>query len=177
MREIEVKILNINPKEIEGKLIALNAIKIKHEAQINMIYDTPEGFLEKIFSGYSRIRITENLSTGDKQITYTVKKNLNASLSRQSIEHEVIINDSQEMEMILSDLGYVLKHKGHKERVSYRYDNILFEIDTWDKDTYPRPYLEIEVEKEEDIEKALVILELDRTQLSTKSIAELRLEI
>jgi adenylate cyclase class 2 len=54
------------------------------------------------------------------------------------------------------------------------YDNMLFEIDTWDEGTYSKPYLEIEVASAEELEKAITILNLDRSQITTKAIDELR---
>ncbi len=42
------------------------------------------------------------------------------------------------------------------------------------KETYTKPYLEIEVSSEEDLEKAIKLLNLDRSQVTTKSIDELR---
>ena len=50
----------------------------------------------------------------------------------------------------------------------------MFEIDTWDEETYPKPYLEIEVSSYEDLEKAITLLDLDRSQITTKAIDELR---
>ncbi len=54
------------------------------------------------------------------------------------------------------------------------YENILFEIDTWDEETYAKPYLEIEVPSDEELEKAIRILNLDRSQITSKAIEELR---
>ena len=54
------------------------------------------------------------------------------------------------------------------------YENIMFEIDTWDKETYSKPYLEIEVPSDKELEKAIILLNLDRSQITTKPIDELR---
>ena len=54
------------------------------------------------------------------------------------------------------------------------YENILFEIDTWDEQTYGKPYLEIEVNSDEELEKAIIMLNLDRSQITTNTIDELR---
>jgi adenylate cyclase class 2 len=89
----------------------------------------------------------------------------------------VLIDNPKEMEKILEALGYELKYKGVKMRTSYKYENILFEIDIWDKETYPYPYLEIEVEREEDVTKAINLLEIDKSRISLKSIQELRREL
>lgn len=176
MKEIEVKVLNIDPEEIEGRLVKLNAEKIKNEHQVNLIFDTPGYRLHNDYKGYARIRIKRNLDNNTEKILLTVKKNISSDGARKNIEHEVEIDSSEEMEKILVDLGYELKHKGEKHRISYSYDDILFEIDTWDKDTYPEPYLELEVKDEKDIERAAELLELNMESITTKSIQQLRRE-
>ncbi|SHI95058.1 adenylate cyclase, class 2 [Dethiosulfatibacter aminovorans DSM 17477] len=176
MKEIEVKVLNIDPEEIERKLAELGAKKIKNEHQVNLIFDTPGYRLHNDYRGYARIRIKRNLDDDAEKILLTVKKNVSSDGARQNIEHEVEIDSSEEMEKILGDLGYELKHRGEKHRISYSYDDILFEIDTWDKYTYPEPYLELEVKVEKDIERAAELLELNRENITSKSIQQLRRE-
>lgn len=177
MREMEIKVLNINPIDIEKKLVDIGAHKIKNENQINMIFDTRDKFLDKNFNGYARIRISKDLIKNIDKTFLTVKKNIISEKTRQNIEHEMEINDSEKMIQILSDLGYELEHTGEKHRISYEHENILYEIDTWDKETYPYPYMEVEVKNEEDIEKAIINLDLDRKNITTKSIKQLRLEL
>ena len=76
-----------------------------------------------------------------------------------------------DLKMCIRDrLGYEQKRPGYKHRRSYMYENILFEIDTWDEQTYTKPYLEIEVTSDEELEKAIVLLNLDRSQITTKPI-------
>lgn len=176
MKEIEVKVLNIDPEEIEKKLVKLNAEKIKNEHQVNLIFDTPGFNLHKDYKGYARIRVKRNLDNNMEKTLLTVKKNISSDGARQNIEHEVEIDSSEEMKKILADLGYELKHRGEKHRISYRYEDILFEIDTWDKDTYPEPYLELEVKDKKDIERATELLSLDRESITSKSIQQLRRE-
>lgn len=177
MKEIEVKVLNINPEDIEKKLIDIGAVNVKNEKQINMVFDTKENYLSNNHNGYARIRINNDLLRNTEKVFLTVKKNIKSQKTRQNIEHEIEINDYKKMIQILADLGYELEHTGKKHRISYEYQDILFEIDTWDRETYPFPYLEIEVKVEEDIERAVTILDLDRKNITTKSIKQLRLEL
>lgn len=176
MKEIEVKVLNIDPVEIEKKLVALKAEKIKNEHQVNLIFDTPGFSLHNDYKGYARIRIKRNLDNDSEKILLTVKKNISSDGARHNIEHEVEIDNCDEMKKILGDLGYELKHRGEKHRISYSFDDILFEIDTWDKDTYPEPYLELEVKDKKDIERAAKLLNLDEESITAKSIQQLRRE-
>lgn len=174
MKEREVKVLNINKDEIEEKLIKLGAALLKDEEQINIRFDTEDNFLRKTHNGYLRIRITKNLLDNSVKNTLTFKKSVSRDKMRVNEETETEISNFEEMEKILQFLGYIRKRPGYKHRRSYLYENIVFEIDTWDEYTYPKPYLEIEVVSEEGLEKAIKLLELDRTQITTKSIDELR---
>ena len=174
MKEREVKVLNIDKEEIERKLINLGAVLIKDEEQINIRFDTEDNFLKNIHKSYLRVRITKNLLNGEIKNTLTFKKSVSRDKIRVNEEIETEISNSDETIKILQLLGYYKKRPGFKHRRSYLYDNINFEIDTWDEDTYPKPYLEIEVSTDEELEKAIDLLQLDRNQISTKSIDELR---
>ena len=174
MREREVKVLNIDKDEIEKKLIDVGAILLKDEEQTNIRFDTELDFLKKQYNGYLRIRITKNLLNGDTKNTLTFKKSVSRGKLRVNEETETEISNSEETIKILQFLGYNKKRPGYKHRRSYSYENITYEIDTWDKETYSKPYLEIEMSSEEELEKAIELLNLDRNQITTKSIDELR---
>ncbi len=174
MREREVKVLNIDKDEIEKKLKKIGAVLIKDEEQTNIRFDTNDNFLKETYNGYLRIRITNNLLDGKIKNTLTFKKSISRDKMRVNEETETEISNCEETIKILKFLGYDKKRPGYKHRRSYLYDNIIFEIDTWDKDTYAKPYLEIEMSSEEELEKAIKLLGLDRKQITTKSIFELR---
>ncbi len=174
MREREVKVLNIDKDEIENKLLQLGAVLLKDEEQINIRFDTDKNYLKENYCGYLRIRITKNLLNGKIRNTLTFKRNVSRDKFRINEETETEVSDYEEMIKILQFLGYNKKRPGYKHRKSYQYDNIIFEIDTWDMETYSKPYLEIEVMTEEDLDKAIDLLHLDREQITTKSIDELR---
>jgi len=174
MKEREVKVLNIDKDEIEKKLKDAGAILLKDEEQTNIRFDTETDFLKKQYNGYLRIRITKNLLNGDTKNTLTFKKSISRGKLRVNEETETEISNFEETVKILELLGYNKKRPGYKHRRSYSYENITYEIDTWDKDTYSKPYLEIEMSSEEELEKAIILLNLDRSQITTKSIDELR---
>lgn len=174
MREKEVKVLNIDKDEIEYKLKKLGAVMVKDEEQTNIRFDTESDFLKKIYNGYLRIRVTKNLITGEVVNTMTLKKSISRDEFRINEETETEISDWEQTARILEVLGYHRKRPGYKHRRSYVYDDIMFEIDTWDKETYPRPYLEIEVAGSEELEKAIKLLGLDKDQITAKSIEDLR---
>ncbi len=176
MQEKEVKVLNIDKDEIEKKLINIGAKLIKDENQVNYRFETEDAFLKKTHNGYLRIRVTKNLLNGETKNTLTFKRSLKRNTVRVNEETETEVSNWENTAKILGLLGYKQKRPGYKHRRSYIYDNITFEIDTWDELTYSKPYLEIEMYSEEDLEKAIKLLDLDRSQVTTKPIDELSKE-
>lgn len=175
-KEIEIKVLNIDLEEMGKRLKNIGAKLISKEYQINTIFDTKDNYIENSLHGYLRIREIEYLLTGEKEIELTMKKNIDKTGARKNIETTVTIDDKKSMIDILNDLGYEIIDKGFKERTSYIYKNIRFDLDRWDEDTYLNPYMEIEVEKEEDLEEAIVLLKINKKNISIKSIKELKEE-
>lgn len=176
-KEIEVKVLNIDLDMMENRLKNLGAKLIAHEYQKNFILDSEDKFIERKLNSYLRVRETENLLTKEINIYLTLKKNISVDGSRKNIEHTSQIEDSISMLSILEELGYRIVQKGHKKRKSYLYESIRFDLDQWDEKTYPYPYMEIEVNDEKDLEKAIELLSIDKDNITTKSIMELREEL
>lgn len=174
MKEREVKVLNIDKDEIEKKLKGMGAILLKDEDQTNIRFDTEDNYLKKTYNGYLRLRITKNNLKEEIKNTLTFKRNISRDNLRINEETETEVSNWEETVKILQILGYNKKRPGYKHRKSYLYDNIVFEIDTWDEETYPKPYLEIEMTDEEDLERAIELLQLDREQITSKPIDELR---
>ena len=139
-REIEVKVLDIIPADIEKKLIELGGEKISKEKQTNYTF-IPDG--GEFSNGYLRIR--ESYIDDKKQpIELTFKEVKTDQEVRINNEFTVHIDSVSMMTSILEKMGINLKYKGNKERISYSYKGQRFDIDTWDKNTYPHPYMEIE---------------------------------
>lgn len=176
-KELEVKVLGIDKKDIEEKLQNLGAKLISKEYQINTLYDSEDKIIEKLGDGYLRVRETRNLLTDEAEIFFTLKKNVSSDVARENIEIETMVTDKAALNLILEHLNLKVIHEGTKERISYIYGDIRFDIDTWDKSTYPYPYMEIEVTKKEDIKKAVELLKLDEESVTTKSLRDLRAEI
>lgn len=178
MLELEVKVLNIDADEMEKKLQDLGAVLIGKKSQVNTVYDTDD---RKISGGDSRsyMRIREELDNlnGGQSSTLTMKQLVESHGLRKSKETNVRISSKDDMEFIMSQLGVKTINVGKKERTSYVYEDIRFDIDIWDKETYPHPYMEIEVKCREDLEKAKLLLGISDENVSTKSIKELRKEI
>lgn len=176
-KEIEVKILNVDLDEMEKRLVDIGAKLISKEYQINIIFDSKDNYIENNLNSYLRIRETKNLLTDEVKVNLTLKKNISKDGVRENLEVTTEIDDKQSMIYILKDLKYEVIEEGYKNRISYIYENIRFDLDKWDKNTYPYPYMEIEVEKKEDLEKASNLLNIDKDNISTKSIMELKEEL
>lgn len=175
--EIEVKVLNIDKEKLEDKLIKIGAKLIKKEIQVNTIFMDIDEDIEEVGRGYLRIRESQNITDGSKRSMITFKRNLSQDGFRENEEIETIIEDKESMVKILSCLNINVKNVGRKERLRYNFKGIQFDIDTWDKETYPYPYLEIEVKDPKDIDKAIELLEIDKNNVTTRSLKELREDI
>ncbi len=170
-REIEVKVLYVDLDEMEAKLVDLGGEKIGEEHQTNYLIDSaahpiPEGL------GYLRIRRIEKGGVETIQCTFKEKKCDEGV--RAYDEHTVIIDDASEMRAIFALLGYGLVEEAKKHRISYAFKQCRIDLDRWDPESFPEPYMEIEGPNREAIDEAIAALSIDREQVSTKSIAELK---
>lgn len=141
--------------------------------QKNYTFAPQTGEFEK---GYLRIR--ESIVDDKKApIELTFKEVKNDEEVRINNEFTVHIDSVSMMTSILEKMGVKLKYKGEKERISYRYKGQRFDIDIWDKDTYPHPYMEIEFTNQSKIDEILEDLDIDKSRVTTKSISDLISEL
>lgn len=174
-KEIEVKVLNIDIVEIEKKLKKIGAIKVKEEYQENVLFDVKDKLIMAGINGYLRMRTVEDKLKNKVTHEFTLKKVVSSDGNmRINNEIETCIDCPENLIEILKALGIPVLGRGFKERISYELDGILFEIDKWDKKTYPDAYMEIEVSSENELYKAIELLDLNRKNITTKSIDELR---
>lgn len=173
-KELEVKVLNIDKDEIQKKLSNVGASLMKREEQINYLLDSKDNSIQCKNNSYLRLRETKDLDTNQTKHILTLKENVSKDGIRENVEISSEIEDKKALLYIMEVLGYDVIQKGFKERTSYIYDGIRFDIDTWDENTYPYTYMEIEVKSEDDLIKAIKLLDIDQKNISTKSIVELR---
>lgn len=177
MRELEVKVLNMDLKELELKIQKLGGELISKEVQVNTLIDSKDNFIENELDSYMRIRETRFILKDKVKLTLTMKKNINRDGIRENIEINTDISDKESMLKTLKSLGYDVISEGYKERTSYGLGDVRFDLDTWDKETYPYPYMEIEVKDEDELEEMIRLLDIPKENISLKSILELRKEI
>ncbi|WBW98777.1 class IV adenylate cyclase [Oceanirhabdus sp. W0125-5] len=172
MKELEVRIIKIDPEEIRAKLTGLNAKNVKKEDQINRIYDFEDGRLLNN-KGYARIR-TVNDNLNNKTIHYmTVKKLLSQEKYKIMDENETEILDCNEGIAIFKALGLKLVQEIKKSRESYQYKNTLVEIDINDKSFCPFPYIEIETANEKELEEVVSLLGYTLEDTTSATIYEI----
>lgn len=172
MQEMETRILDIDVDSIRKKLLAIGAINVKKEDQVNAIYDFEDGSLLKS-KGYARIRTVNDL-LNDKIVYFmTTKKMISQEKYKVMEENETIIEDGAMGARIFNSLGLKLVEEIKKYRESYKYKNTLVEIDLNDKSFCPIPYLEIETNSEEELLEVVNLLGYTLKDTTSKTIYEI----
>ena len=157
--EYEVRVLEINEEEIQGKLNKLNAVLVENVLQKRYVYD----FKPAIPSKWIRLRTNGNKST------LTIK-NIESSKIDGTKEIEIEVSDFDTTNEILGELGYKPRGIQENKRIKYNLNGVEVDIDTWPK--IPT-YLEIEGTSEAEVYNTLELLGIPKekaTSLDVQSI-------
>ncbi|HNW05864.1 MAG TPA: CYTH domain-containing protein [archaeon] len=154
--EIEVKILEIDKKELERKLKEIGAKKLFSDRKvIQENYDNKE--LKKK-SAAIRVRQMGK----DVFITYKQFKEIRNNIkSCKEIEFEVS-SDFKTVQNLFSVLGLKRYHRIEKTRTTYVLGTTTFDIDTISKPFKIPTYYEIEVKDFKDVDKILKLLKVPK---------------
>lgn len=146
MREIEVKILEVDLKEIEEKLIKIGAKKILDEDLYAINFDYTNRALRD--RGYMmRVR-----KYGDKKIVLTMKQMISDSKVKAVEETEIEVKDFEKTRAKLNAIGLIHERVLEKHRVSYEIDNVRFELERYTgENSFVPTFLEIESDDENKI--------------------------
>ncbi len=152
MQEIEIKILGVNKKELEEKLISLDAKKISESEIFTIFFDTPN---KEIHSKKQTFRLRKK---GDKVFLTLKNKPKSSNLKiREEIETEV--SNFEKTKKIIELLGFQETLSMKKLRTTYKLKNTLFEFDKYlEKYDYIPEFLEIESTDSETIYKYVELL-------------------
>jgi adenylate cyclase class 2 len=164
MKEIEVKILEIDVTAVRKKLKALGAKKTFDGNMRTTIFDTPNEQLKK--KGlFLRLRQEGN----NVHFCFKGKKE---SSKKFKVREEIELNVSsmKDMTIILSQLGFVKKYEYSKHREQYKLGKTSFDIDTYKK--IPT-FLEIEAPTEEEVERAVKLIGYSMKDTTNASASEL----
>jgi adenylate cyclase class 2 len=153
MEEIEVKFLNIEPDSLENKLENLGAKKQFDRIYRRSVYDYPDLRLNNQ-SAWVRVR-----DEGDK-ITMGFKQRLSPSGLGNDAgmkEVEIVVSSFDFACEFLKSIGLKRKFYEENRRIRYIYEEIEFDIDFW---PLLNPYLEIEAQSWEEIDRGIKLLGL-----------------
>ncbi len=164
MKEVEVKIRNINKAEIIRKIEKLGGKKIFTGRVIDYRFDTPDRDLSR--QGKA-LRIRQK----GKYIYLNLKgkkKSIDNIIGRDEIG--VKISNFKTMHKILNDLGYIKIFELNKYRTEYRTEDITFDIDEY---LGLDPILEIESDTFEKVEEYIDKLEIKNEDIGRVYIREI----
>lgn len=162
LTEYEVRVLEINVKDIEKKLKEIGAEFCWDKLQRRYVYD----FIPKVDGKWIRLR-----TNGDKT-TLTIK-NLVSSEIDGTQELEVSVDDFERTNLILKELGYEAKGYQENRRVQYILNGVEIDIDYW---PLIPTYLEIEGSSEDDVYSVLSLLGFKKEDATTKDVESLYLD-
>lgn len=172
MKELETKIVDIDVEDIRKKLLAIGALKVKEENQINNIYDFSDRRLLDA-KGYARVREVEDKLRNESHYYMTTKKMISQDKFKVMEENEVEVSSGEEAKKIFTSLGLELVGSVKKYRESYKYKNSLIEIDINEKEFCPFPYIEIETHSEEELKAIVELLGYTMEDTTSSTIYEI----
>jgi adenylate cyclase class 2 len=138
MREIEIKVLDIEREDIERKIIALGAKKTFDGEMRAIYYDSSDHFIEKT-GGTFRLRMEGATAV----LTY--KHHVADPDAKVREEREVAVSDFDVMREILESTGFSAWLEMRKIRTTYELGRLRLEFDRYlDAYDYIPEFLEIE---------------------------------
>jgi len=112
MKEVEVKIIEIDREMVEAKLSSLGASKIFEGHEETIFFDFP-GNPITIAKNLLRLRKIED------KATLTFKRFVEAEIANVRDEYEVVVSGFEPMRLILESLGLLAIQRMKKHRISY----------------------------------------------------------
>jgi adenylate cyclase, class 2 len=152
MKEVEVKILEIDRPRIEKTLLSFGARKIFDDQIQTIFYDFQNG---SIVNAKNVLRLRREGDT----IELTYKKVHFTQTAKTAEEYSVEVSNLESMKQILENIGLVAAEKMEKHRISYSLDDARFDIDLYLGDYgYIPEFMEIEAENTNLIQKYAALL-------------------
>lgn len=167
MKELEVKILEIDREDVEKKLIVLGAIKTFDNKIHAIYYDLRDNSLKKTGKAL-RLR-----KEGEKAIL-TLKLHVENALAKERTEHEAEVCRFEDMRTVLEGLGYAPWLEMQKHRTSYEFEGTHVELDHYyGQHDYIPEFLEIEGRDIETIYRCAEALGFSRQDCRPWDVVEL----
>lgn len=155
--EIEVIFLEVDKDELEKKLAAVGAHKVKDIFYRHVAMDYPDYRLNK---DNSWIRLRDE----DGEVILAFKKRLgvtsqDGSTNDEGMEEiEIAVDSYDTTKLFLQKVGFIEKHEAEKKRTRWQKGETVFDIDTWP--SLPT-FLEIEAPTWEEVDAATALLGFD----------------
>ena len=168
MKEVETKILEINRKEIEEKLLGLGAKKVFDDVMEAYYFDDKEGSLKKR-------GIVLRVRKEADEVYLFVKSNISKELVKSADETAVKVESFDALKEILAVLGFFVKGVSKKKRVMYKSDGVSFCFDKYQGDASFIPeFMEVECKSEEEVMKYVNLLGFKEEDCKNWTLTELR---
>ncbi len=152
MKEVEVKILNVNRSKVEEVLLQLGAKKVFDSDVEAFFFDFKDGLIAK---AKSVLRLRREGS----QAVLTFKQIKSKQGAKVAEEQSVEVSDLESMKKILQSLGLSVTGITQKHRVSYQLGNVHFDFDCYKgENIYIPEFMEIEAENLDTINKYAELL-------------------
>ena len=164
MKEVELKVRNIDKQEIIEKITQIGAVRIFSGKVIDFRFDTPDRDLSR--QGKA-LRIRQKGSHVYLNLKGK-KKSKESIIGRDEIG--VKISNFKTMQRILHELGYIKIFELVKYRTQFRYKDITFDIDEY---AGLDPILEIESDSYEKVRKYVDLLEIQEEDIGRVYIREI----
>ena len=154
--EYEVRILEIDVPSIKKKLEEVGATLEWDRLQRRYVYD----FIPKLDGKWIRLR------TNGIKNTLTIKDVVTSKIDGTK-ELGIEVDDFDNTNKILEELGY--EHKAYQEnrRIQYKLNGVEIDIDSW---PMIPTYLEIEGSSEEEVYKTVELLGFDKSDTTSRDV-------
>jgi adenylate cyclase class 2 len=162
LKEIEVKILEINVEEVEKKLKKMGAEKVFDNEVVSIYFDFKDKSLEKVG------KILRLRQKGD-EVVLTYKEFISQDEAKIMDEYELSVSDFETMKRIFEGIGLFPLYEFRKHRKTYELKQIHFEIDR-----YPDvpAFLEIEAPDLKTIDELISELGFPKEKVNSYSIKD-----
>lgn len=151
MKEIEVKVIEIDKSRVIKKLFELGATKIgEYDIKANLFDDINKKFNEK----KQLIRLREK-----GKVFITFKDKASNGFAREAEEIEFEVSDFNLAKTFLEKIGLIAKEIKPKHRTTFKLNDVLIEIDEYAEIPV---FLEIEAKNEEKIKEIIKLLDLPK---------------
>ncbi len=135
MEEVEAKYRVAGPEALAAlreRLVALGAVYHRTVAELNVLFDTPDGRLR---AADSVLRLRWLADAPGAVLTYKGLARWESGLKRRE-EHSTPVGDGAAMEVILASLGYRPGVRYTKQRETWQYAGAEVALDTLEFGTY-----------------------------------------